>query len=115
MANEFFLKLGDTYPNIETILSDTNGPVNLTGAIVLFRMSEPDTGNLMIERTATIVTPQSGADIGRVYIEFVDGDSDIEGTYRVEWRVTFGNGKIATFPRGQSANFNLIHVEEVVE
>jgi hypothetical protein len=115
MANIFYLKSGDTFPNIETILSDSNGPVNLTGSVVLFRMSVANTGNLLIEQPATIVIPQAGADVGKCYYEFVDGDTDILGTYRVEWHVTFGNGKVATFPRGSGTTFNQVIIQEVVD
>ena len=97
MANKFYLKKGDTYPNIETVLSDSVGPINLEDADVVFRMSEAGSGNLMLEKVATVVMPQTGDDIGRCYAEFEDGDTDIIGTYRVEWRVTFPNDKIATF------------------
>ncbi len=112
--NIFFLKRQDTFPNIETILSDENGPVNLAGSTVLFRMSVANSGNLMVEKNATVVTPQSGVDIGRCFAEFVDGDTDELGTYRVEWRVTFPNGKRATFPRGAGTVFNEIKIQEIV-
>lgn len=115
MANNFYLKKGDTYPNIETILSDGNGPVSLTGSTVLFRMSVANTGNLMVEKPATIVTPQTGGDIGKVWAEFEEGDTDIPGTYRVEWRVTFPSGKVATFPRGETAIFNQVIITEAVD
>lgn len=115
MANIFYLKQGDNFPNIETILSDSNGPVNLAGSSVLFRMSVANTGNLLIEQPATIVTPQSGVDIGKCYYEFQVGDTDILGTYRVEWAVTFGNGKVATFPRGSGTNFNQVVILEIVD
>jgi hypothetical protein len=111
MANTFYLKKGDTYPNIETILSDSSGPVDLTGSTVDFIMSVANTGNLMIDKPANIVLPQTGGDIGKVYAEFETGDTDALGTYRVEWRVTFSNGKIATFPRGQTDNFNEVIVD----
>lgn len=115
MANIFYLKRGDTHPNIETVLSDTNGPINLSGCSVLFRMSVANTGNLMVEKAATIVTPQTGVDIGRCYAEFEDGDTDELGNYRVEWRVTFPNGKKATFPRGQTDNFNQVIIQDIVD
>lgn len=115
MANIFYLKKGDNYPNIETILSDAAGPVNLTGSSVMFRMSVANTGNLMIEEPATIVSPQIGVDIGRCYYEFQVGDSDVLGTYRVEWVVTFGTGKVATFPRGSGTTFNQVIVQENVD
>lgn len=115
MANIFYLKKGDTYPNIETILSDENGAVNLTGCTVLFRMSVANTGNLMVEKLATVVTPQSGSDIGKVYAEFEPEDTAALGEYRVEWRVTFPNDKVATFPRGEGTIFNKIIIQEVVD
>ena len=115
MANTFYLKRGDTFPNIETVLSDANGPINLTGCSVLFRMSVANTGNLLIEESATIVTPQSGEDVGRCYYELQIGDTDILGTYRVEWLVTFANAKKATFPRGEGTLFNQVIIQEVVD
>lgn len=112
MPNKFYLKKGDTYPNIETVLSDGNGPVNLTDATVLFRMSEAGSGNLMIEKEATLVEPQTGDNVGRCYAEFEDGETDIPGTYRVEWRVTFYNDKVATFPRSESVtDFNYVIIQ----
>lgn len=114
MANIFYLKKGDTYPNIETVLSDENGPVNLTGASVLFRMSQPSSGNLMVEKAATVVT-QAGDDIGRCYAEFAPEDTAELGTYRVEWKVTFSNGKVATFPRGEGVLFNQVIIQEIVD
>lgn len=115
MAETFYLKLGDTHPNIETILSDGNGPVNLSGCTVLFRMSVANTGNLMVQKAATVVTPQTGTDIGRCYAEFDAADTGELGEYRVEWRVTFPNGKVATFPRGEGTKFNKIIIQEIVD
>lgn len=115
MANTFYLKKGDTYPNIETILSDGGGPVNLSGCTVLFRMSVANTGNLMVEKNATVVTPQTGVDIGRCYAEFAPEDTEELGEYRVEWRVTFPNGKKATFPRGEGTIFNKVIIQNIVD
>ncbi len=121
MANFMFLKKGDTYPNISTTLSDENGPVNLTGCTVLFRMSEPDTGNLMLETAATVLGQGTPENLGKCYAEWDTGDTDIIGEYRVEWVVTFPNGKKATFPRGDSANpstagvFNKVYIQNNVD
>ncbi len=114
MANTFYLKVDDTYPNIEAILSDTNGPVDLTGCDVTFRMSLPGVGNKFVEKAAVVVEPQTGADIGKVYAEFEDGDTDTPGTYNVEWKVVFPNTKIATFPRGTGTKFNEVVIQDVV-
>lgn len=116
MANLFFLKQGDTFPNIEAILSNSEDEaVDLTGCTVLFRMSEIGDGNLLIEKSATVVTPQTGSDMGKVSAEFENGDTDIIGDYRVEWKVTFPNGKIATFLRGEGSVFNRVIIEEILD
>ncbi len=115
MANIFYLKSGDTYPNIETILSDAVGPVDLTGCTVDFVMSVAGAGNAMIDKPAILVEPQIGDDVGRVYAEFEDGETDELGTYKVEWRVTFPDGKIATFPRGENTPFNRVIIQEKVD
>ncbi len=114
MANEFYMKKGDTAPSIETILSSAGNPVNLDGCTVLFRMSPAGTGNPLLERAATVVMPQTGADIGKVYFEWEDGDTDTTGTHDAEWRVTFTNGKKATFPRGSGEMFNKVIIQSEV-
>lgn len=117
----FYLKQGDTYPNIYTTLSDESGVINLTGCSVLFRMSEPDSGNLMVEKPATILSQGTPENLGKCYAEFATGDTDIAGKYRVEWRVTFPNGKIATFPRGivplveSDEIYNYVIIQEIVD
>lgn len=116
MANTFYLKQGDTYPNIETTLTDSTGkPLDLTGATILFRMSVANAGNLMVEKAATVITPQTGGNIGKCYAEFAPEDTAELGEYRVEWQVTFPSGKVATFPRGQEDNFNKVVIQTIVD
>lgn len=115
MANEFYLKKGDTSPNLETTLSNEAGPVNLTDSTIVFHMSLSGTTTPVISKNATIVMPQTGNNVGRCYITWADGDTDITGTYKAEWKVTFGDGKIATFPRSKSpADFNKVIIQKVV-
>ena len=115
MSQKFYLKKGDTYPNIETRLSTKEGPVNLADCSITLRMSESGSGNLMIEKPATVVMPQEGDNIGKCYAEFEAGETDIVGTYRVEWRVVFPNDKVATFPRSESGtDFNYVVIQQNV-
>ncbi|MFN6965236.1 MAG: hypothetical protein ACK4S4_15930 [Pyrinomonadaceae bacterium] len=114
MPNTFYLKKGDTSPAIETILSDANGPVDLTGATVVLRMSPDGGGNPMLVATATVVTPQTGEDLGKVTYDWQEGDTDFVGTHKAEWRVTFANGKKATWPRGSADTFDLIVIQDEV-
>lgn len=112
MANKFYLKKGDTYPNIETVLSDSNGPVDLTDCTVVFRMSEAGSGNLLVEKPAVVKDQSVEANLGKCYAEFEAGDTDIVGTYRVEWKVTFYGNKVATFPRSEAGtDFNYVIIQ----
>ena len=110
MANEFTLKVGDTAPDIEAILSDTNGPVDLTGCTIVFRMSPDGGGNVLLEASATIVD----AAAGHVKYSWQTGDTDTASTNKAEWKVTFPSGKIATFPRGGANLYNIVTIEDVV-
>ena len=117
MANKFYLKKGDTYPDfLVQLLDEDDVPIDLTGATVLVKISEPGAGNLLISETATVVTPQTGNDIGKVFYVWQAGNTDIVGTYKAEWQVTFSNGKKATFPRGDNPDlFNEVIIQEVVD
>lgn len=112
MADIFYLKKGDTYPAIEVQLTDGEGtPVNLTGASVNFRCSVVGTGNLFIDASATV----TDAALGKVSYQWQTGDTDIVGSYQMEWRVTFSDLTIATFPRGANVQFNTLIVQQDVD
>jgi hypothetical protein len=117
-TNDFVLKTGDTYPPVIAQLLQFNNttnlyaPVDLTGATVHFRMSVTGAGNLLLDAAAVIVDAATG--IVR-YDWAIDGsDTGVKGDYQAEWRVTFSDGRIATFPRGQTPDFNTIHIEDPV-
>jgi hypothetical protein len=114
MPNTFYVKAGDTAPAIETILSDALGPVDLTGCTVIFRMSPDGGGNPLLEESATIVTPQTGADKGKVNYQWQTGDTDTPSTNKAEWKVTFPDGTIATFPRGSGDLYDIVEIQDVV-
>jgi len=114
MPNTFYLKKGDTMPRIETILSDADGPVDLTGCTVKFRMSIAGAGNPLLNGDAVVVTPQTGDDKGRVYYEWQAGETDTTGEHQAEWRVTYDGGGKATFPRGSGELFNKVVIQEEV-
>jgi len=92
----FYIKKGDTSPDIQTILRDVNNnPVNLTGASYVFIMRKKFDGDVKINETATLVGPPSNGTLK--YIWDV-GDTDEAAFYDVEWEVTFAGGAIETFP-----------------
>lgn len=112
MANTFYLKKGDTNPKIEAVLSDSLGPVDLTGATVTIRMSIEGGTDTLLEETATI---QSPATDGGVEYQWQTGDTDTIGTHIVEWKVVFADSSISTFPRGDSPIFNEVVIQKVVD
>lgn len=94
MAIDFYIKRGDTGPSITAVLSDPSGAVDLTGASVKFKLRLADTGALVVNADATIVTPVQGS----VAYGWESGDTAVAGEYLAEWEVTFQNGEIITFP-----------------
>ena len=113
--NTTYMKRGDTFPSLETTLKDENGPVRLVGAVVTCRISKAGTGNIGIERQATIVYPQTGSGLGKCFHEFLPEDTCNVGTYIVEWHVLFANGLEATFPRSSNpSDFNILIIQEII-
>ena len=90
----FRIKQNDTSPSLQATLKDaSNTGVDLSGATVVFRMNSVD-GTVKVESNMTIVD----ADNGVVRYDWQSGDTDTNGTYLVEFRVTYVDGKVETFP-----------------
>ena len=92
----FYIKENDTASFLTRDLKDAFGaPVNVTGAAVVFSMRVKPAGTLKVTRqTCAIVA----AGTGRVRYEWVAADTDTADEYEGEFQVTYGNGKIQTFP-----------------
>ena len=94
----FYIKANDTASFITRDLKDAFGsPVNVTGAAVKFSMRVKPAGSIKVDaEDAVIVTGGTG----RVRYEWAsDGsDTDAADEYEGEFQVTYGNGKIQTFP-----------------
>tara|TARA_R110000868_G_scaffold25149_3_gene98215 strand:+ start:1434 stop:1748 length:315 start_codon:yes stop_codon:yes gene_type:complete len=84
----FTIKQHDTSPAISYILSDQDGPVNLTGASVRFYC-----GSVVAEDAD--VTDASG---GQVTYEWLPADTAQPGYYRAEFEVVYADGSKETFP-----------------
>lgn len=91
---DFLIKRGDTLPELERTLTDASGAVDLSGASVVFRMASRESGATVVDRSATVVS----ASAGTVKYAWQTGDTATAGTYSAEFRVTFGDGRILTFP-----------------
>jgi len=95
------IKQGDTRHAIQATLKNTNGdPVNLTGTTVRFFMGK--VGQIVIENDARQTEVP-----GEVWYVFNEGETDVPGFYNVEFRVTYADGKVETFPHNQTLKLRI--------
>jgi hypothetical protein len=88
MSRTFYIKRGDTSPALKIAVPDT---YDLTGAVVSFQM-RPRRGLISIDRAAVVESATV------VRYDWQSGDTDIAGAYEAEFRVTFADLTIETFP-----------------
>lgn len=110
----FTIKRGDTSPPIKYQLigpddcgKDIRGFNN-----VRFYMRERDEYTLVVEAGVNGNVEVEDAENGIVYYEWLDGDTDMTGTYEAEWEVEFGDGSIETYPNDR---FITVKVVEDIE
>jgi len=104
----FTIKQGDTSPSIEAVLRSPNGDVvDLTGATVEFLMKSND-GVRLVEDSAVIDGPLDGV----VVYEWSNTDTDEPGMNHAEWRVTFPDTTVETFP---NSGYIQVHIPPKIE
>lgn len=97
-TNGFEIKEGDTSPFLSTVLLDGDGtPLDLTDAILVTLTMA------MCEHPRTVVLDAVAAEwnataAGEVWYEWNPIDTDVPGTYNIEWTVTYPLGMILTIP-----------------
>jgi hypothetical protein len=91
----FYIKTGDTSPAIRYALDPAS--VVLTGATVRFQMRQRRSrgGATLVDAAAVVVTA-TGTPTVEYQWEAVNTAN--AGTFEAEFRVTYSNGKIETFP-----------------
>lgn len=106
----FTVKRNDTLPALEAVLSDDNGPVDLTGATVYFTMTKiaanscgddvPVSGAAKFKKQGVVVGLQTvgSATRGKVRYEWSGTDTDTAGLFAGEFEVQFGVSGRWTFP-----------------
>jgi hypothetical protein len=96
--SSFPIKQGDTAPSLRAILSNTEGPINLTGTTVKFAMkAAPTRANANppeILVVAVVEEPQSGL----VRYDWSGTDTALAGPYVAEFIVTSSAGKVERYP-----------------
>lgn len=103
---DYVTKRGNTAMPVTSTLSDERGIRDLTNAVEVKLLLRLHVSRALTELDADVDgTPTSG----NVIYEWQPGDTDTAGWYDYEWRVTFSDGEVATFP---SQNYLLMHIEE---
>lgn len=90
---DFYIRKGDRLPAIEAQLSSNESFVDLTGAAVELRYRARGSATVIVKAAA--ITDSAA---GRVQYEWDAGDTDAAGVFEAVWRVTFSDGRRATFP-----------------
>lgn len=91
MADRTF-KANDTWPPLAAVLSDANGPIDLTNATQVKLLMR--TGSTLVSGLCQLDTnPITGArldrTLGQVFYVWVRGDTAIVGDYQVEFEITW--------------------------
>lgn len=106
------IQSGDTEPIVAT-LSDADGPVNIAGAGVVMNMLSrvAGSGHAEVNGVCTVLQGLDGngriTNRGMVQYDWGAGETDVKGVYGLRWRVTFGDGKIRTFPNHGSVTLEI--------
>jgi len=98
---DFYLKAGDTDSVMAATLKDANyDPVDIQGATVEFVLRALATGPALIDRAAAVKQVADGGDgsKGKVEFSWQAGETDVPGMFLGEWRVTFGDQSVQTYP-----------------
>ena len=100
---DWYLKKGDSEEPMVFDLSDSAGLVELgaPGTEVQFQMRQAGSGETKVD-AAAVVDPDQTNHRGRVRYYWDLEDVDTAGTFWGEFKVTFPDGKIATFPNGEA-------------
>jgi hypothetical protein len=96
------LKRNDTKVNIKATLTNESGTVDLTGCQVRFLMSKRKITK--IDREAII----NDAPNGLVWFVFEQGDTDESGRFDAEFKVTFPDERVETFPSDSYISINIL-------
>lgn len=102
MATDFFAGVNDRLPALLTTFEDNNGPIDLTGATVVFYARKKG-GTTLIGGTATVATDQV-TNKGQVSYSLKASDTLTAGTYFAQWVATIG-GKNVTAPNSGADKF----------
>lgn len=112
MPTELFRKKGDT-ARLKVTLVDDNGPIDLTGASVVFTMTST-TGTVKVNKQACSIADQLvTANRGVVTYVFTGTQVNTVGKYYGEWTITLSNATILTVPSAPDP-YVIIHIKDTL-
>lgn len=84
-------------PSIKATLKWPDGTVvNLTGCTAKFQLVERDTGLVILNKAATVLSPPTN---GIVQYDWEAGETGVQKSkYKIRIEITFADAKIQTFP-----------------
>lgn len=88
------IKRNDTEVNLKATLSNESGTVDLTDCSVRFIMSRR--GAVKVDKIALIQDQVTSK--GLVWVVFGQGDTSEVGNFQAEFKVTFTDNRVETFP-----------------
>ena len=95
------LKRNDTWPFLDSTLSDDNGALDLTGCTIKFFMVDSE-GNTVINQTSTgayVTLPSATA--GQVRYYWQAADTSTSGNFKAEWSLVHSSDSSkGTVPNG---------------
>lgn len=86
---------GDTAPDITAIIHEEDDPssvIDLSGCTVRFQMRKSDDHRYTVNAVAQVLD----APAGRVSYSWAANDLSGQGTYVVQWEITYAGGRIQT-------------------
>ena len=104
-AGTFTIKRGDTSPSIRyALLPET---VDLSAASVKFQMRKFRAAANLIDADADVIQELPGI----VQYDWASGDTDTAGLYQAEFRITYSDNTVETFP---NSNFLIVDIVDDV-
>lgn len=96
-----YLKQGDSRPAIQLTLP---AGLDLTGGSVTFRMTDIEGTAVVDDASATVDETGDGALVQPIVsYAWQSADTDVAGTFRAEFAVTFSSGKVERYPNNGHA------------
>lgn len=98
------LKRNDTRPYLDSVLTDANGAVDVTGATIKFYMIDESDDSEVVNQTTTDVPALvsiENSTAGSVRYKWQAADTSTGGNFLAEWQVTFADATKATFPNDE--------------